>query len=313
VDYNNIKKIVSSDEMIPRGAVEMTAQSVCAVIVTHHPAAKNIEQMSNVLAQVQGLVVVDNGSTADELKALRTTRQRLGFHLIENGENLGIAEALNQGVGWAKSQGYPWVILFDQDSSITDGFVRQMFAAWESYPHRERVGSIHPRYADLETHFEAAVPRASDGSPVLPMTSGALMPVWIFDSIGWFASEYFIDLVDWEYSFRIRTAGFLIADAKHAMLLHTPGKPAGASLLGRTFHSSHHNAVRRYYISRNCIAFYRKYFFSFPGWVLHIIYRQSHDTIVCFIAEEDRARKFRNFLLGTWDGLTGRMGKREGL
>jgi hypothetical protein len=38
-----------------------------------------------------------------------------------------------------------------------------------------------------------------------------------------------------------------------------------------------------------------------------------HETIVCLLAEENRARKFRNFLLGTWDGLFGRIGKREGL
>jgi rhamnosyltransferase len=291
----------------------MTAQSACAVIVTYHPCAKMLENVLNVLAQVQGLVVVDNGSNADELDPMRTASETVGFKLIENGENLGIAEALNRGVSWAKSQGYPWVVLFDQDSGITEGFIGQMFAAWKSHPHRERVASIHPRYADPETHFEAAVPRARDGSPILPMTSGALMPLWIFDRIGWFASEYFIDLVDWEYCFRIRAAGFLIADAKQAMLLHAPGNPAETTFLGRTFHPNHHSAIRRYYISRNCIAFYRKYSFSFPRWILNSVYRQLHETIVCFIAEDDRARKFRNFLLGTWDGLTGRMGKREGL
>jgi hypothetical protein len=31
------------------------------------------------------------------------------------------------------------------------------------------------------------------------------------------------------------------------------------------------------------------------------------------LVEQDRASKFRNILLGTWDGLMGRMGKREGL
>lgn len=291
----------------------MTAQCVCAVIVTYHPTAQTLENLPNVLAQVQGLVVVDNGSNADEIDPLRKASQTIGFKMIENGENLGVAEALNQGVRWAKSEGYPWAILFDQDSRITEGFIGQLFSAWKSHPHREQVGSIQPRYADPETHFEAAVPRASDGSPVLPMTSGALMPVWIFDRIGWFASEYFIDLVDWEYCFRIRAAGYLIADAKQALLLHAPGNPAETTFLGRTFHPSHHSAIRRYYISRNCIAFYRKYFFSFPGWILKSIYRQLYEMIVCFIAEEDRARKFRNFLLGTWDGLTGKMGKREGL
>jgi len=291
----------------------MTADSVCAVIVTFHPSAKMLENLSNVLAQVQGVVVVDNGSDAGEVDPLRVTSQTLGIQLIENKENLGIAEALNRGVRWAKGQGYPWVILFDQDSGITEDFMGQMFSAWESHPDSERVGSIHPRYVDPATRLEAVVPRASDGSPLLPLTSGSLMPAWIFDKIGWFASEYFIDGVDWEYSFRIRAAGYLVADSKRAILLHAAGNPTSTTILGHTFHPTHHNATRRYYITRNRIVFCRKYFRSFPSWVVSGAYAQFKETIACLLIEEDRARKFRNILLGTWDALTGRMGKREGL
>jgi rhamnosyltransferase len=272
-----------------------------------------LEILPEVLAQVQGLVVVDNGSNADELVPLSAASQTFGFQLIENGENLGIAEALNQGVRWAKSKEYPWVVLFDQDTKITADFIDHMFAAWESHPHRERVGSIHPRHVIPESGVEVWVPRDSDGSPLLPMTSGSLMPVWIFDKVGWFASEYFIDLVDWEYCFRIRAAGFLIADSRHARLLHAPGNPAEATVLGHTFLQSNHNATRRYYITRNRIVFCRKYFRSFPGWVGSCAYAQLKETIACLLVEQDRASKFRNILLGTWDGLMGRMGKREGL
>ena len=291
----------------------MTAQSVCAVIVTYHPTASMLEIMPKVLAQVQGLVAVDNGSTNEELDSLRVKKQSLGFHMIENGENLGIAEALNRGVRWAKSQGFPWVILFDQDSGITQNFMEQMFSGWKSHPDREQVASIHPRYVDPETGIEAVVPRASDGSPVFPMTSGSLMPAWIFDKVGWFASEYFIDLVDWEYCFRIRAAGYLVAESRHAKLLHAAGNPAHTTVMGHTFQPSHHNAIRRYYISRNSIVFCRKYLRSFPGWVLSGAYAQFKETIVCLLVEQNRSRKFRNVLLGTWDALTGRMGKREGL
>ena len=132
----------------------MTAQSVCAVIVTYHPAIKMLEHMRAVLAQVQELIVVDNGSNSDEVAALRIGAQSLGFHLCENGKNLGIAEALNQGVRWAKERGYAWVILFDQDSKITEGFVREMFSAWDSHPLRQRVAAIHPRYVDPDTGIE---------------------------------------------------------------------------------------------------------------------------------------------------------------
>ena len=51
------------------------------------------------------------------------------------------------------------------------------------------------------------------------------MPMWIFDKIGWFASEFFIDWVDIEYCFRIREAGYLIVESWDAILLHEPGHP----------------------------------------------------------------------------------------
>ena len=291
----------------------MNLQSICAVIVTYHPTHDMLENMPDIFVQVQGMVVVDNDSGTEQLKALRAASDSIGFHLIENGENLGIAEALNRGVRWAKDNGYPWVILFDQDSNITDRFVDLMFAAWESHSDRQRVCSIHPRYVHPETGREQQVWRAGDGGPVISITSGALIPTWIFDRIGWFASEYFIDEVDSEFCYRIRAAGYLIADSKQAILLHAAGHPKKFSFLGFNFQPGHHSAVRRYYMSRNRVVLYRKYLPVFPAWILHSIGQALRETIKCFIVEKDRARKFRNLLLGTWDGLIGRMGKREGL
>jgi rhamnosyltransferase len=281
----------------------MIGQSVCGVIVTYHPTPKMLENVPEILAQVQGLIVVDNGSTSDELEPVRVMSQSFGFQLIENGENLGIAEALNQGVRWARNGGYPWVILFDQDSRITEGFLCQMFADWRSHPDRERVGSIHPKYVDPDTGTEPVVRRARDGGPVLSLTSGALMPTWIFDKIGEFASEYFIDCVDFEYCLRI---------SREAVLMHAAGRAKEKlSFLGFSFRPTHHSVVRRYYMSRNRIALYRKYFRVFPGWILQFMNDSLRETIKCFVGEQDRAGKFRSFLLGSWDGLSGRMGRRD--
>jgi rhamnosyltransferase len=291
----------------------MAGESVCAVIVTYHPSATMLEVVPRVLEQVDELVVVDNGSNADEIVPLRAASNVLGFQLIENGENLGIAEALNRGVRWAKIKDFRWVILFDQDSHITDGFMEHMFAAWKAHPFRERVGSIHCRHVVPETGVEVWVPRTLDGSPILPMTAGSLLPIWIFDQVGWFASEYFIDVVDWEYSFRTRASGFLVADARHAILFHTPGNPTEVNVMGHIFRPSHHNAVRRYYLTRNRIVFYRKYFRAFPGWVASSAYLQFKETVMCLLVEQNRARKLCNILLGAWDGVIGKMGKRARL
>jgi len=110
-----------ANEALP-GARIISPQSVCAVIITYHPTPKMIENLRNVLAQVEALIVVDNGSSAEELDPVRFASQTLGFHLIENSENLGVAEALNQGARWAKSRDFSWVVFFDQDSQITEGF-----------------------------------------------------------------------------------------------------------------------------------------------------------------------------------------------
>lgn len=214
---------------------------------------------------------------------------------------------------WAKEQGYLWVILFDQDSRITEGFVGALFETWESHPHREKIASLHPRYVDPGADREPHIKRAADGGPFVSITSGALMPTWIFDRIGYFISEYFMDHVDTEYSLRIRAAGYTIADSREAVLIHTVGHPRYAFLLGFRFRPTHHYVGQRYYVTRNRIVTYRKYFTIFPAWVLGAAYAAVRETAKSLIAEEDRMRRFRNLLLGVWDGLNGKMGKRTGI
>ena len=291
----------------------MASQSVCAVIVTYHPAFRMMENLRRISAQVQAMVVVDNGSSRHEVTLLRDVQRDLDFEFIENRENLGIAEALNQGISRAQTKGYSWVILFDQDSSVPDGFVSGMFAAWEDHAERARVAAIHPRYRDPKTGLEALVRRARDGGPVTSMTSGALMPTWIFEKIGGFASEYFIDCVDTEYCFRIRASGYLIADSDKAELPHAPGNSQVRTILGFSFRPTHHSTMRRYYMSRNRIAVFRKYVSTFPRWASVSMYDSLRETVKCFLGEPNRSVKFRRFLVGSWDGLTGRMGKRDGL
>jgi len=272
-----------------------------------------IENLSSLVSQVNGTIVVDNGSSPQELDALRTMSLRCGVKLIENGWNVGLAEALNQGVRRALQDDFEWVILFDQDSELTPDFVDEMFATWDRHPQRGRIGSIHPRYVDPVTGRESSILRAEDGGPFKSMTSGALMPAWIFDKVGFFASEYFIDEIDSEYCLRIRAAGYLVADSDRAVLRHHTGNPEPCSIMGFTFRPTHHSAIRRYYMTRNRVVVYRKYLPVFPRCILHSAYESFRETLKCFLGERDRVRKFRNFLLGTWDGLLGRMGPREGL
>jgi rhamnosyltransferase len=291
----------------------VTSPAICAVVVTYHPTICMLDNLPKILRQVDGMIVVDNGSNDKSLDALRSMRKSVEFQLIENGDNLGIAAALNCGICWARRNGYNWVILFDQDSEITDGFVSQMFASWQDHPERARIASMHPTHIETHTGIATIVHRAADGGPVKSITSGALMPMWIFAQIGLFETDYFIDEVDSEFCYRIRAAGYLIADSTQARLLHKVGDSREIRIFGFRCRPTNHSPMRRYYMSRNRIAVYRKYIHVFPSWIVHSMNASFRETVKCFLTEKNRPRKFLNFLLGTWDGLTGRMGRREGL
>jgi rhamnosyltransferase len=289
--------------------LNVSVGDICSIVVTYHPTQQTEASIRKILEQGSAVVVVDNGSRAEELLPLKTFENVTCFHLLKNDENLGIAEALNQGIHWASEQNFSWVALFDQDSEITERYFSMMTHTWEAHPHRDRVVSLHPRYKEAESNAEPIVIRASDGGPMVSITSGSLMPIWIFDRIGFFASDYFIDEVDTEFCLRIRNAGYLLADSRDATLMHAVGAPKSASILGFRFRPTHHSPIRRYYMTRNRIATFRKYFFSFPVWMLRSMYVGLKDTAKSLIGEADRGRKLRAVVLGSWDGWTGKTGK----
>ncbi len=292
---------------------ELAKRSVSAVMVTYNPHPQLADTLLLLAPQVHQLIVVDNGSSPEPLRALRFARDLLKFSLIENAENLGIAAALNQGIRAAKNEGHLWVILFDQDSGVTSNFVESMLRSLQDRPDRERIASMHPQYSAPDLGIQFRPLRMPDGSPFMSMTSGALMPTWIFDRVGWFASEYFIDCVDWEFCVRCRAAGFLVAESDKVSLRHAAGNPSSTNLLGFSVQPTHHNAIRRYYIARNSLVFYRKYFARFPRQILRSAYWQTRGILKSILFEKDRGRKLLYTLLGVWDALRGRMGKREGL
>jgi rhamnosyltransferase len=80
-------------------------ERIGAIVVTFHPRPEYSENLAKILAQVDLLIVVDNGSNEQELTQIRLASREPGFKLIENGDNLGIAAALNLGVREAQKEG----------------------------------------------------------------------------------------------------------------------------------------------------------------------------------------------------------------
>jgi rhamnosyltransferase len=282
---------------------------VCAVIITFRPNAEALANLAKVRPQVQDLVVVDNGSSAEALDPFREASGDLHFTLIENGENLGIAAALNIGVAWAKSQRYPFIVLFDQDSTITSGFIHNMLATYCDFPHRDRLAIVTPSQIEKSTGRARLFETLPDGGPLVAITSGSLMPTRIFDICGFFEEDLIIDCVDHEYCLRARSRGYTLAQSAHAVLRVSVGAVREYRFLGLSFNATHHSAPRRYYITRNRLVLIRRYWRQHPRWCYGTFKDIVKNSLAACAVEEQPISKLVNTLRGTLDALRGRMGK----
>jgi rhamnosyltransferase len=288
----------------------MVMNGVCAVIVTFHPEPDVLENLTKVRQQVQGLVVVDNGSPQETINLLRSASHQIGFELIENGQNLGIGAALNTGVLWADANSFDWVILFDQDSAATDGFMKAMLQRFDKSPSGDRLAILVPRYVDKRSGISLPQDQEKSGGLQTAMTSGSLMRASLFREHGLFEEELFIDSVDSEYSLRLRSSGLVIEECDDAMLLHSPGQPTVLRLCGvRLFQTANYSAVRRYYQDRNRIWLTRKYWKKFPKFCLRLYRDSLKEHVKTLLGEDQKWNKCYCAGLGILDGLRGRMGK----
>jgi len=286
-----------------------TDERVSATVVTFHPRAEDLENLAKIRAQVDLLIVVDNGSDDAELAQLRLASMEPGFKLIENGDNLGIAAALNLGIREAQEARCRWVALFDQDSEVTSGFMSTMLAEFHAYSRERKILQIIPRYLDPVTGSERAVSTFGDGGVFLAITSGSLFSMETFEKCGFFQEDLFIYCVDDDYSLRIRKNGFFIGVSKNAVLLHQSGHPTSRKLFGITLTTKNYPPEVRYYYARNKVWILRFYGKTFPRLIVPTLREFVTIPLKIALMEDASWQKIRLFVRGLADGIAGRIGR----
>lgn len=284
------------------------SERVSAIVVTFHPRPEYVRSIANMQTQVDLLIVIDNGSNEKELAPLRVASQGLSFKLIENGENLGVAAALNRGVREAQSAGCRWIALFDQDSQVTDGFIKTMLAEFQAYSRQKKIMQIIPRYLDPATGIERAISPFEDGGVFLTITSGSLFSMDAFEKCGMFREDLFIYCVDDDYSLRIRKNGFYIGVSKDAVLVHQSGHPTSRRFFGTTISTKNYRPEVRYYYARNKVWILRSYGRTFPRLIVPTLREFVTIPLKIALMEDGAWRKINLFLRGLADGIAGRMG-----
>jgi rhamnosyltransferase len=300
---------------------DYSATTVCAVIVSYHPEpAALLSLVEGLTAQVGALVLVDNASEGSWQQALGEKMSVAGGALLHQTHNIGLAAAQNIGIDWARSSGYRYVLLLDQDSEPGAGIVMSLLSALQTLSTTQKVAAVGPRFHDRREDRDAPFVRIrfpvnrklwceSDGQPIacdFLISSGALIPMEVLERVGPMDAGLFIDNVDLEWGFRARAHGYALYGVCTSTMNHRLGDsrrelPFG---LGQVVV---HGPVRLYYMMRNRLRLYRMP--HTPGaWVAQDLPRVLVKLFLFGALIGPRARNLRCMLRGLWDGLRGRQG-----
>jgi rhamnosyltransferase len=288
-------------------------QSVCAVMVTHHPDGGLVDRILRIAPQVAQTVIVDNGSSASCMEPIRKLTHTIPVYLILNRSNEGIASALNVGTRWAASEGFRWVLTLDQDTTVLPDMMDVLAEVVRFYPFPERLAVIGSNYRDKVNGTLFCEPtNRTDGFPGREMTSvltsGSLISIDAFQKIGGFRDDFFIDCVDHEYCLRARARGFHVVLTSAPVMEHGIGHLTEHRLLWRKVHTSNHSPVRVYFTTRNILILAREYLAKEPRWIIESLLGQTKSILLVCLFERDRISKMKYALRGCIDGVLGRTG-----
>src|ERR1700722_12684705 len=295
----------------------IAVKDVCAVVVTYHPDAELPIRLRSIAQQVARVVIVDNGSTDTELAMLREIAADPAVVLILNGDNLGLACALNSGIQRAMAFGYSWALLLDQDSLIESDMVTTLIAVYQAFPDKEHLAIIgsgfreRHRRSPKAAKFEYSGEEWDEVKEVI--TSGSLLSLMAYSAIGPFREEFFIDYVDSEYCARATANGYRALKTRRPLMSHSIGRPTQHRLLWMRKWTGNHSADRRYYIARNNTVMLResgKYILG--SWALVGLLSCVTPWKRIALYEQSKGSKIAAVLLGWWDGIQGNMGRRRG-
>ena len=130
------------------------------------------------------------------------------------------------------------------------------------------------------------------------ITSGSLLRVSVFQEIGSFRNELFVDHVDHEYCLRACARGFKVIVTCAPIMKYSIGAVTLRKLLWRETKTSNHSALRRYYMARNDIVLAKEYIFNEPIWVLKALYSRLNKLILICFFEKNKLVKLKLTALG---------------
>jgi len=286
-------------------------------VATFNPDAQVVQNIHRVASQVDHVLVVDDGSATDTKDPF--LRLHPGIEVIRLPSNCGIAATLNVGARAALDAGADAVLTLDQDSLVNDNYVRKAREASSRLERAHRSPAIIA--AGVQSGATVRAVRYADrGDEVTPtleaIQSGLLIPATVFERIGWFDEELFIDCVDTDFILRASLAGVPTYLARGCAVEHSLGRrirTTGVRVTrsrGTSF--AYHPPWRRYYITRNRAIVFARFGLARPDWTAAGIAGELLQFARCLVFGPQKVKQVAAVATGLADALGGRRGRLRG-
>lgn len=238
----------------------MKKEEILAIVIAYNIEEKIILQNINSYKNyVDKVIIVDNSDKENKLNEL--CDEKIAY--LKLNDNLGIAKALNEGIYYAIKNNYKFVLTMDQDSKFNNNLIEEYSKNYE-----KDIIIYSPNYIIERKHKKEY--KVDSQYLYWTMTSGNLINLELFQKVGMFKEEFFIDGVDYEYCLRARKNGYKILQCNRAILLHNPGITKIKKILFWNYKYGYMSPTRMYYQIRN-LKYISKEYKSFRAELIIII------------------------------------------
>jgi len=268
---------------------------VCAIIITYNPNFQEFyEYYKQNIKEVDYAIIVDNSENGAVRKKIKKLSTELSTEVIQLDSNRGIAYAQNRGVERAEELGkFTFVLFLDQDSLLQKG----MISIYNEY------------YKKLKNQYNIAILGVSNTqkftndylSVTQIISSGTFTPLTLFQEIGYFDEDLFIDFVEYDWCWRAKAKGYEIFSIRECKLLthmHGDGK---INILGISMVKP--SSVRLYYQYRNLLTLLKRSYVPLKWKITMAVKMLVKIPIYIFLLKDNKNtikyifRGFRDFFL----------------
>lgn len=282
-------------------------------VVLYNPNKNVIDNIKSYLKPLNKLYVIDNSEIPNNNEEMFKDPK---IKYVSNGGNKGIANALNVACKMAIEDKADWVLTMDQDSSFKNGAFEKMITFLEELKRnkimQETLGTSIDNLAVLSalqrTGMNIDDKLEGIDFPLVVMTSGNLINMDIYQKIGGFKDWLFIDAVDFEYCLNAKKHRYKVIQMNTVELNHNLGKIEKKKFLNKKTYITNHNAVRRYYITRNRHYLYDMYKNDFDEYCRLEVGMTKKELIKILLFEKDKLNKIRHIYKGYRDYKKGKKG-----